>query len=105
MSKVLPQLIHRVSFLFVRNGPPWRITREADSALRLLGFVHARSVTAHERLSHGFDHSDNMPQVDSLIQVMASFSQQTGLTRDQAIDQRPQEVQTVLWRQASSEKT
>ena len=35
-------------------------------------------------------------QVNQLIQAMASFSQQTGLTWDQAIDQRPQEVQTVL---------
>ena len=35
-------------------------------------------------------------QVDQLIQAMAIFSQQTGLTWDQAIDQRPQEVQTVL---------
>jgi Ca2+-binding RTX toxin-like protein len=35
-------------------------------------------------------------QVDQLIQAMASFSQQSGLTWDQAIDQRPQEVQTVL---------
>src|SRR5262249_7124852 len=35
-------------------------------------------------------------QVDQLIQAMASFSQQTGLTWDQAIDQRPQQVQTVL---------
>ncbi|MBX9659536.1 MAG: hypothetical protein K2X00_13280 [Nitrospiraceae bacterium] len=35
-------------------------------------------------------------QVDQLIQAMASFSQQSGLTWDQAIDQRPQEVQTLL---------
>lgn len=35
-------------------------------------------------------------QVDQLIQAMASFSAQTGLTWDQAIDQRPQEVQAVL---------
>jgi Ca2+-binding RTX toxin-like protein len=35
-------------------------------------------------------------QVDQLIQAMASFSQQTGLTWDQAIDQRPQDVQTIL---------
>jgi Ca2+-binding RTX toxin-like protein len=35
-------------------------------------------------------------QVDQLTQAMASFTQQTGLTWDQAIDQRPQEVQTVL---------
>ena len=35
-------------------------------------------------------------QVNQLIQAMASFSQQTGLTWDQVIDQRPQDVQTVL---------
>lgn len=35
-------------------------------------------------------------QVDQLIQAMASFSQQTGLTWDQAIDQRPQDVQAIL---------
>jgi Ca2+-binding RTX toxin-like protein len=35
-------------------------------------------------------------QVDQLIQAMASFSQQSGLTWDQAIDQRPQEVQAIL---------
>ena len=35
-------------------------------------------------------------QVDQLIQAMAAFSQQSGLTWDQAIDQRPQDVQAVL---------
>jgi hypothetical protein len=34
--------------------------------------------------------------VDQLIQAMASFSQQTGLTWDQAIDQKPQDVQAIL---------
>ena len=35
-------------------------------------------------------------QVNQLIQAMASFSQQTGLTWDQGIDQRPQQVQIIL---------
>ena len=35
-------------------------------------------------------------QVNQLIQAMAGFSAQTGLTWDQAIDQQPQQVQTVL---------
>ena len=35
-------------------------------------------------------------QVDQLIQAMAGFTTQTGLTWDQAIDQRTQDVQTVL---------
>jgi Ca2+-binding RTX toxin-like protein len=35
-------------------------------------------------------------EADLLIQAMAAFSQQTGLTWDQAIDQQPQAVQAVL---------
>ena len=35
-------------------------------------------------------------QVEQLIQAMAGFTAQTGLTWDQAIDQQPQDVQTVL---------
>jgi trimeric autotransporter adhesin len=35
-------------------------------------------------------------QVNQLIQAMATFSQQTGLTWDQGIDARPQDVQAVL---------
>jgi len=35
-------------------------------------------------------------QVDQLIQAMAGFTQQTGLTWDQAIAQQPQQVQAVL---------
>ncbi|MEP6889300.1 MAG: calcium-binding protein [Nitrospirota bacterium] len=35
-------------------------------------------------------------QVDQLIQAMAGFTQQTGLTWDQAIDQQPTQVQTIL---------
>ena len=35
-------------------------------------------------------------QVDQLIQAMATFTQRTGLSWDQAIDQQPQNVQAVL---------
>ncbi|CUS31830.1 calcium-binding protein [Candidatus Nitrospira nitrificans] len=35
-------------------------------------------------------------QVDQLIHAMAAFTQQTGLTWEHAIEQRPQEVQTIL---------
>jgi Ca2+-binding RTX toxin-like protein len=35
-------------------------------------------------------------QVDQLIQAMAGFTQQTGLTWDQAIDQHPTQVQNIL---------
>jgi Ca2+-binding RTX toxin-like protein len=35
-------------------------------------------------------------EVDQLIQAMATFSQQTGLTWDQAIDQQPQQVEAIV---------
>ena len=35
-------------------------------------------------------------QVDQLIQAMAGFTQQTGLTWDQAIDQQPTQIQSIL---------
>jgi len=35
-------------------------------------------------------------QVAQLIQAMATFSAQTWLTWDQAIDQQPQDVQNIL---------
>jgi hypothetical protein len=35
-------------------------------------------------------------QVDQLIQAMAGFTQQTGLTWDQANDQQPTQVQSIL---------
>jgi len=35
-------------------------------------------------------------QVDQLIQAMAGFTAQTGLTWDQGIDQQPQDVQAIL---------
>jgi Ca2+-binding RTX toxin-like protein len=35
-------------------------------------------------------------EVDQLIQAMATFSQQTGLTWDQAIDQQPQQVEAII---------
>jgi hypothetical protein len=35
-------------------------------------------------------------QLDGLIQAMASYTVSAGLTWDQAVDNRPQEVQNVL---------
>src|SRR6185295_1105364 len=35
-------------------------------------------------------------RVDQLIQAMAGFTQQTGLTWDQGIDQQPAQVQSIL---------
>jgi hypothetical protein len=35
-------------------------------------------------------------QVDQLIQAMATYGAQSGLSWDQAVDQRPEEVEAIL---------
>jgi Ca2+-binding RTX toxin-like protein len=57
---------------------------------------YTSSVNRTETIQAGNGQTLLSTQVDQLIQAMAGFTQQTGLTWDQAIDQRPQEVQTVL---------
>jgi Ca2+-binding RTX toxin-like protein len=81
------------------------ISRKAND-LRLAIHGSADSVTIHnwysgssnrmEMIQAGNGQTLLNTQVDRLIQAMAAFTQQTGLTWDQAIDQRPQDVQTVL---------
>jgi hypothetical protein len=52
--------------------------------------------TQVETIQTGNGQTQLSTQVDQLIQAMAGFTAQTDLTWDQAIDQQPQEVQTVL---------
>ena len=57
---------------------------------------YTSSVNRTETIQAGNGQTLLSTQVDQLIQAMAGFTQQTGLTWDQAIDQQPQQVQTVL---------
>ena len=57
---------------------------------------YASSANRTETIQAGNGQALLSTQVDQLIQAMAGFTAQTGLTWDQAIDQRPQDVQTVL---------
>jgi Ca2+-binding RTX toxin-like protein len=57
---------------------------------------YTSSVNRIETIYAGNSQTLLSTQVDQLIQAMASFTQQTGLTWDQGIDQRPQDVQAVL---------
>ena len=57
---------------------------------------YSSSANRTETIQAGNGQTILSTQVDQLIQAMAGFTAQTGLTWDQAIDQRPQEVQTVL---------
>jgi Ca2+-binding RTX toxin-like protein len=57
---------------------------------------YTSSVNRTETIQAGNDQTLLSTQVDQLIQAMAGFTQQTGLTWDQGIDQQPQQVQTIL---------
>jgi Ca2+-binding RTX toxin-like protein len=57
---------------------------------------YSSSSNRTEIIQAGNDQTLLSTQVDQLIQAMAGFTAQTGLTWDQAIDQQPQQVQTVL---------
>ena len=63
----------------------------------LIGSWYSAGTTNHiETIQTGNGQTLLNTQVDQLIQAMAAFTQQTGLTWDQAIDQQPQQVQAVL---------
>jgi Haemolysin-type calcium binding protein related domain len=63
---------------------------------------YTSSVNQTETIQAGNGQTLLSTQVDQLIQAMASFTQQTGLSWDQAIDQQPKNVQAVMaasWQQ------
>jgi Ca2+-binding RTX toxin-like protein len=68
----------------------------SSDAVTIQNWYTSLSTNQIEHLQAGNGQHLLNTQVDQLIQAMASFSQQSGLTWDQAIDQRPQEVQAVL---------
>jgi Ca2+-binding RTX toxin-like protein len=68
----------------------------STDAVTIQNWYSAPTTAQVETIQAGNGQSLLSTQVDTLIQAMATFSQQTGLTWDQAIDQQPQNVQTVL---------
>ena len=57
---------------------------------------HTSSSNRTETIQAGNGQTLLSTQVDQLIQAMAGFTQQTGLTWDQAIDQQPTQIQSIL---------
>jgi Ca2+-binding RTX toxin-like protein len=68
----------------------------STDAVTIQNWYSAPTTAQVETIQAGNGQTLQSTQVDQLIQAMASFSQQTGLTWDQALDQQPQQVQTVL---------
>jgi Ca2+-binding RTX toxin-like protein len=57
---------------------------------------YTSSVNRTETIQAGNGQTLLSTQVDQLIQAMAAFTQQTGLSWDQGIDQQPAQVQSIL---------
>jgi Ca2+-binding RTX toxin-like protein len=68
----------------------------STDAVTIQNWYSAPTTAQVETIQAGNGQTLQSTQVDQLIQAMASFSQQTGLTWDQALDQQPQQVQAVV---------
>jgi len=68
----------------------------STDAVTIQNWFSAPSTAQVETIQAGNGQTLLSTQVDQLISAMASFSQQTGLTWDQGIDQQAQQVQAVL---------
>jgi Ca2+-binding RTX toxin-like protein len=89
--------INPLDLVIARQANDLRLTiHGTGDAVTIQNWYTAQTTNQIEDLQAGNGEHLLNTQVDQLIQSMASFSQQTGLTWDQAVDQRPQEVQTVL---------
>jgi Ca2+-binding RTX toxin-like protein len=88
--------INPLDFVISRQANDVRLTIHGSSDQITVQNWYTSSVNRTETIQAGNGQTLLYTQVDQLIQAMAGFTAQTGLTWDQAIDQRPQEVQTVL---------
>ncbi len=89
--------INPVDLVLSRQANDLRLAIHGSTDMVTIQNWYGASTTAQiETIQAGNGQALLNTQVDQLIQAMASFGQQTGLTWDQAIDQRPQEVQTLL---------
>jgi Ca2+-binding RTX toxin-like protein len=88
--------INPMDLVISRQANDLRLTIHGSSDQITVQNWYTSSVNRTETIQVGNGQTLLNTQVDQLIQAMAGFTAQTGLTWDQAIDQRPQEVQTVL---------
>ena len=88
--------INPLDLVISRQANDLRLTIHGSSDPITVQNWYAGTTNQVETIQAGNGQTLLSTQVDQLIQAMAGFTQQTGLTWDQAIDQRPQEVQTVL---------
>ena len=88
--------INPLDLVISRQANDLRLTIHGSSDQITVQNWYVGTVNRTETIQAGNGQTLLSTQVDQLIQAMAGFTQQAGLTWDQAIDQRPQDVQTVL---------
>ena len=89
-------MINPLDLVISRQANDLRVTIHGSSDRITVQNWYVGTTNRIETLQAGNGQTLLSTQVDQLIQAMAGFTQQTGLTWDQAIDQRPQEMQAVL---------
>ncbi|MEX5282167.1 MAG: hypothetical protein NW700_11475 [Nitrospiraceae bacterium] len=88
--------INPLDLVLSRQADDLRLSIHGTSDQMTIQNWYVNSANQVETLQAGNGQTLVNSQVDQLIQAMAAFTQQTGLTWDQAIDQRPQDVQNIL---------
>lgn len=91
------ETINPLNLVIERQANDLRLRiHDANEAVLIGGWYSAGATNHVETIQAGNGQVLLDTQVDQLIQAMAAFTQQSSLTWDQAIDQRPQDVQAVL---------
>jgi Ca2+-binding RTX toxin-like protein len=88
--------IDRLDLVISRQADDLRVAIHGSTDTVTIQNWYTSSVNRVETIQASNGETLVSSQVDQLIQAMAGFTQQTGLTWDHAIDQRPQDVQAVL---------
>ena len=88
--------INPLDLVISRQANDLRLTIHGSSDQITVQNWYSSSSNRTEIIQAGNDQTLLSTQVDQLIQTMAGFTQQSGLTWDQAIDQQPAEVQAIV---------
>ena len=88
--------INPLDLLISRQADDLRLAIHGSSDQITVQNWYTSSANRIETIQAGNGQTLLSTQVDQLIQAMAGFTQQTGLTWDQGIDQQPTQVQSIL---------
>lgn len=88
--------IHPLDLIFRHNGNDLEIARYNSTDHLTIQNWYTGPASQTEVIQAGNGEQLLNTQVEQLIQAMAGFSAQTGLTWEQAIAQRPEDVQAIL---------